>query len=418
MEYGCSKQILTTQEVKSESSIPSQVIFINSHPIQYFVPLYQFLNRYGITTACWYCSDENVNGHFDRQFGKNIDWDIPLLEGYSFRFFRNWARKPSIYNGFFGLINPGLWWALVKHPPAVVVVHGWASLTNVVSIIISRLRGHTVCLRGESPWNQELLKTRMNRVLKSILLQTFLFKWPNYFLYIGNQNRMFYERMGVSRQKLIFAPYAVDNSRFQSESAIWKRERTALRESLNLQPDATIYLFCAKLIEKKRPQDLISAFARVVNPNKMLVLVGEGELRTTLERQIDVLGLRNVKLVGFVNQSEIAKYYAAADIFVMTSGIGETWGLSVNEAMNFGMPIVVSNVAGCASDLVQEGETGFTYPCGDVAALHFALEHVQRLVHQNQSIKWINRYSFQTIADGLAPIVGETFSNLEQSRKS
>jgi len=58
-----------------------------------------------------------------------------------------------------------------------------------------------------------------------------------------------------------------------------------------------------------------------------------------------------------------------ADVFVMCSGEGETWGLSVNEAMNFEKPVIVSKTCGSCSDLVRHGENGFAFGTGDIAGL-------------------------------------------------
>ena len=74
-------------------------------------------------------------------------------------------------------------------------------------------------------------------------------------------------------------------------------------------------------------------------------------------------------MVGFLNQQRIATAYAAADALVLPSNGGETWGLVVNEAMACGVPAIVSDQVGCAPDLITEGETGFSFPCGEVAAL-------------------------------------------------
>jgi glycosyltransferase involved in cell wall biosynthesis len=76
-----------------------------------------------------------------------------------------------------------------------------------------------------------------------------------------------------------------------------------------------------------------------------------------------------VTISGFVNQRELPDWYAAADALVLPSDSRETWGLVVNEAMAAGLPVVVSDAAGCSVDLVREGENGFTYASGDVTAL-------------------------------------------------
>ena len=101
------------------------VIFINSHPIQYFAPMYKYMNEHAVNTKAWYCSDESIKGGLDKQFGVDVKWDIPLLEGYAYRFFKNYSWKPSHANGFFGLINLGIITQLFKIPKSVIIVHGW-----------------------------------------------------------------------------------------------------------------------------------------------------------------------------------------------------------------------------------------------------------------------------------------------------
>jgi glycosyltransferase involved in cell wall biosynthesis len=376
------------------------VIFVNSHPIQYFAPLYKYLNDHGVKTSCWYCSDENVKGHVDRQFGRKVEWDIPLLDGYDYKFFPNRSFRPSLYNGFFGLFNPGMIRALFREPKSVIVVHGWAYITHVLVIIFARLRGHKVCLRGESPLNQELMRSGTNRLFKDLFLRSFLFLFPRRFLYIGEQNRMFYEYYGVASRKLSFMPYAVDNDRFR-KAAAQNKDKRALRTELGLPVNALVYLYAAKLISKKRPMDLIKAYGQVASENKCLVMVGDGDLLTEAREYVKTNNLPSVYFVGFINQSEIPKYYAAADVFVLCSGVGETWGLSVNEAMNFGLPVVVTDVAGCSSDLVKENDNGFVVPCGDIAALSKALTDVAGLKDHNTSKEIINQYSYETIMNTL-----------------
>lgn len=381
------------------------IIFINSHPIQYFAPLYSYLNKEGLNVACWYCSDENVKGHMDKQFGTHVTWDIPLLEGYSFRFFKNRSWKPSLYNGFFGLFNPGMIRALFKEPKSIIIVHGWAYFTNILTIIFARLAGHTVCLRGESPLNQELLKSRKNRWIKSLLFRGFLFPFIHRFLFIGSQNKAFYKYYGIQEDRLVFVPYAVDNNRFQEAATQLLPQKKQLRAQLGLPVDSKIILFTAKFIDKKRPMDLLKAYAALSVEEKCLVMVGEGTLRLTMERYIQENHLKNIFLPGFINQSEIVKYYASADLFVLCSGEGETWGLSVNEAMNFNLPLVVSDLAGCSIDLVKEGKNGFVVPVGNISALSSAIADLFHVLNESQSRKIISDYSYLQILKSMNHIV-------------
>jgi glycosyltransferase involved in cell wall biosynthesis len=386
-----------------ESQQRKKVIFINSHPIQYFVPLYQYLTRNGMETECWYCSDENIHGHFDRQFGTRVAWDIPLLEGYTSRFFPNKSWKPSLYNGFFGLINPGLWRAFRNEKKSVVVVHGWNYLTHVMAIVWGKIMGHEICLRGESPLNQEMMKSSSNRFIKKILLQGFLFRFVNRFLFIGEQNKAFYKYYGVPENKLLFAPYSVDNERFSKSAS--DLDKTQVRSELGLPQDAFVVLFTAKFIDKKRPMDLLQAFETLQIRNKFLVMVGDGDLRSAMETfAVEKNILDKIRLTGFVNQTEIVKFYAAADVFVLCSGLGETWGLSVNEAMNFDLPVIVSKTAGSSGDLVRSG-SGYVFEEGNINELASALTRCYSKEQSFDPRSVVSQYSFERIARSLETVI-------------
>jgi glycosyltransferase involved in cell wall biosynthesis len=133
-----------------------------------------------------------------------------------------------------------------------------------------------------------------------------------------------------------------------------------------------VFASSAKLIARKRPFDLVDAVAalRRRGADVHALFVGDGEDRAATERRAVTMGIGDaMTIAGFVNQRELPDRYAAADALVLPSDSRETWGLVVNEAMAAGLPVVVSDAAGCAVDLVRDGENGFTYACGDVAAL-------------------------------------------------
>jgi glycosyltransferase involved in cell wall biosynthesis len=380
--------------------ILKNIIFINSHPIQYFAPLYKYLNQHEVPTACWYCSNETLTGHHDRQFNAEVKWDVPVLDGYPFRFFKNYSLRPSFYHGFFGLINLGMIAELFRQPPSIIIVHGWAYCSHVLVLLFGRLAGHTICLRGETPLNQEVAKGIRNQLTKKIILKQFLFRFVHWFMFIGRQNNLFYRYLGVNESKLLFTPYAVDNDRFQLAARQWIHQKPTLRKELGLPQHARIILFVGKYIQKKRPLDILAAYEKLSLPDVCLVMVGEGELRMEMENFIREHSLNQVYLTGFVNQKDIEKYYAVADIFVMCSGEGETWGLSVNEAMNFGLPIVVSDMTGCAFDLVVDGKNGFVFKTGDVDGLALRLEMAFQLT-VTDGTELIKRYSFSSILSAL-----------------
>jgi len=383
------------------------IIFINSHPIQYFAPLYKFMNEHGVKTKAWYCSDESIRGGMDKQFGVEVKWDIPLLDGYEYSFFKNYSPKPSHFGGFLGLINLGLIRQLFKIPKSVIVIHGWHYFTHFFVLMLGRLMGHTICLRCEMPQNQEVLKKGWKMKIKAMGLKYILFPRINYFLFIGTQNRLFYKSYGIDDRQLIFCPYSVDDRRFRKEFQKLKPAVGGIRKRLGVPDNAKIILYSGKYMEKKRPMDLLKAFNQLNNGDCWLIMVGEGGLRKEMEQFIAEKQLTRVILTGFVNQSQVSEYYAISNVFVMCSSIGETWGLSVNEAMNFGLPVIISDVTGCAEDMVKNGDNGYVFETGNIDQLALKLSEVlvkNNLLRSTRPETIVDKHSYSTITENIRPL--------------
>ena len=361
----------------------SKIGIFTSHPIQYQVPFFKYMQESGkIHPVVYFQNNTGVDRPvYDPEFGKEIKWDIPLLAGYESYFL---AESPSLYSIF------------KKNQFDAVIIYGWNSILNFKVIFFAKLFRVKVLLRAESPLNQELLKgNSLKQIFRKLFLK-FLFKFIDRFLYIGIENRKFYEYYGVPENKLVFVPYAVDNDRFFAQASELRPNRRASREELGIKDGDFTVLFVGKLIDKKRPMDLLMAYEMLARENKSLIFVGDGNLRESLEKYVLDKKILGVHFVGFKNQTEIGKYYSMADVFILPSGIGETWGLVVNEAMCFGLPVIVSDIVGCGPDLVKDGESGYIYQCGKPTELSDKL----KLVADNSepraaSAQTVRRYGYK-----------------------
>lgn len=352
-----------------------KITYILSHPIQYFAPLLGALAKVA-DLEVYYLSDASIKGQKDAGFGKSITWDTPLLEGYTAFFLRNFGRKGNPDNHFWDVFNPGVVRVIRKRKRSVVVVNGWTYSSTLLAILSSKLFGRKVWLRAENPMNQELRKSRQVLFLKRVFLKHLLFRYfIDKCLYIGTESRKFFEYYGVGEDRLIYTPYAVDNAFFSAAYHQWKGRTAELKQKLGLPLNRKIILFAGKYTPKKRPLDLLEAFRQMQPADDLLVMVGEGGLRPEMERLAGAEAVKGkVVLTGFVNQSQIPLYYSVADVFVMCSGMGETWGLSVNEAMNFAKPVIVSDTCGCSADLVRHGQNGFVFEEGNIGQLKTYLQ--------------------------------------------
>jgi len=362
-----------------------KLAILTSHPIQYQAPLFQLLAKEKmVDLTVYFCWDFGVKESYDKEFSKSLQWDIPLLDGYKHTFLKNYSLRPS--SDFLGQINPGIIFELARKQYDAILILGWNSFTNWLAFFAAKISGTKILLRAENPLNQELLKPKWKRAIKKILFGKILFPVIGAFLYIGQQNKKFYQYYGVPEEKLFFVPYAVDNERLMKAHERLKGEREKLRMDIGVKKDAFVILFVGKLIDKKRPMDLLRAYEILANGKLQiamsykplaLVFVGDGALRKELEQYTKKQNIPDVYFEGFKNQTELPKYYTIADVFVLPSGVGETWGLVVNEAMCFGLPVVVSDTIGSAYDLlIGNEENGFMFKEGNIVELSAKLSRV------------------------------------------
>jgi glycosyltransferase involved in cell wall biosynthesis len=204
-----------------------------------------------------------------------------------------------------------------------------------------------------------------------------LFAQIEAFLAIGTLNREFYRFYGAEQAKIFQVPYTVDNQYFSMKTSEFRERRAELRATYGLG-DQVVFLFAAKMIPKKQPLELLQAFRMLHDvPQAALLMVGDGELREQAEKYVTEHNLVNVHFVGFVNQSQLPKYYAMSDVFVRPDGVYQgDWGLTVNEAMAAGLAVIATDKIGASVDLIRNNQNGFKVRFGDLQDLAGAIRKI------------------------------------------
>jgi len=160
------------------------------------------------------------------------------------------------------------------------------------------------------------------------------------------------EQRGV-RKKIEVLPTGLDWKKFQ------KGAREAKRHELGLSKNEIALLFVGRLEKEKNIEFIMETVVYLLKKfdNLRLIIVGEGSLRMYCQKYLRKQRLETRgNLVGLVSQAEIQDYYAAGDIFLHAS-ITETQGVTINEAMAAGLPIVAVRSSGI-SDAISAGRTG------------------------------------------------------------
>lgn len=380
-----------------------KLAIITTHPIQYYAPVFKLLsNNKNLNIKVYYTWGEGSLNKFDPGFKQKIEWDLPLLEGYQYDWVLNVSKNPGTHR-FGGIVNPTLISDIKLWKPDAVLIYGW-SFSSHLKIIRHFHNKVPIYFRGDSTLidNQSGFKS----ALKTVLLK-WIYKHINFAFFVGTNNKSYFKKYGLKEKQLIFAPHAIDNERFSIDR---KNEAIQLRRKLGINYDAILILFAGKLEDKKAPLDLLEAFIALKNKNVHLLFVGNGILENRVK---DVSsGYENLHFLDFQNQSYMPVVYQACNIFCLPSiGPNETWGLTINEAMACGKPILASNKVGGAVDLVIPGVNGEIFKAGIVGDLKEKLELLLEKEKEGLKImgesskKIIEQWSFEIQANIIANYV-------------
>ena len=375
---------------------------VASHPVQYQAPWYRALARV-VDLHVFFAHRIQPGDHARSGFGVAFEWDTPVLEGYSHSWLKNVSRRPGVEH-FRGCDTPDVGTQLALGKFDAVAVNGWQLLAYWQAIRAAGRANVATMVRGDSQLTAPIgaMRRSAKRVVYPHLLKAF-----DAYLAVGDRNEAYYRHYGVPAAKIFRSPHCVDNEFFAQAADSARRATGGARAALGLAPGAVVFAFAGKLIEKKRPLDFLAALDAVRQsiPDAAGLVVGDGPLRDAMESHCRA-HRTPCTMVGFMNQQRIATAYAASDALVLPSDGGETWGLVVNEAMATGIPAIVSDQAGCMPDLIADGSTGYSFPCGDVAVLADRMRRIAELPDRGRSmrpavLKRIDGYSPGAAAAGV-----------------
>jgi glycosyltransferase involved in cell wall biosynthesis len=347
-----------------------------------------------INIKVFYTWGQSAKEKFDPGFGKKVDWDIPLTDGYPYEWVKNASPNPGSHH-FKGIINPDLISRLNTWQPDAILIFGWAYQSHL-KVLRHFKNKIPVYFRGDSTLLDP--QNRFKAPLRSLFLK-WVYRHIDHAFYVGANNKAYFKKYGLKDEQLSFAPHAIDNDRF----AINRHDDTLkLRQSMDINTGDTIILFAGKLEEKKSPQLLLDAFLNLKLSNTHLVFVGNGILEDVLKANDN----KNIHFIDFQNQSIMPVVYQTCDLFCLPSkGPGETWGLAVNEAMACGKPVLVSDKVGCAVDLVTK-DNGIVFKSEDVEDLTSSLKKLlanrkQLIEYGQQSELLIKNWNFANVAKAI-----------------
>jgi glycosyltransferase involved in cell wall biosynthesis len=344
-----------------------RLAIVTSHPIQYYAPIFRTLVK-DVALEVFFAHRATAIEQAEAGFGTEFEWDSDPLSGYSHTFLTNIASSPSTSH-FAGCDTPSITEHITKGQFDAVLVFGWYLKSFLQAIVAAKRARLPVLVRGDSQLAMPgtIVKKLVKTVTFPALLRVF-----DAALFVGQRSREFYRHYHYPENRLFFSPHCVDNKWFSALGTPEAGQRLRAKHGIALTEP--VVLFAGKLIDFKRPLDVIAA-AGILTANGRPVSVmvaGSGPLGDQMKARAQSEGVRLISL-GFQNQTAMPACYAAANLLVLPSTARETWGLVANEALACGCPIILSREVGSGPDLAADGSAGCVFPTGDVGALADAI---------------------------------------------
>ena len=384
-----------------------KLFYFAPHPVQYHVGIYRELAKVDrLDFKVIYEDDFGLMPTYVDEFKSEIKWDIDLMKGYPSEFMKNYGSRSR--GGFFARVNIGIFGQIIKGKPDVILLKGYTTVSDWLVMILGLASKTKIIFRGEAVINMHNKPCLLKKIIKKLVITKWL-SLCDAVMFSCAGNKKYFKYYGVPDSKLFPIPCAVDNAFFRGYESLYSRKKSAIRAKIGIPEDNLVVLFSARFTTRKRPLDLLNAISKIDNTNITVLFVGDGPEREIIE---DFVKNNRISAVftGFVNQSEISKYYSISDLSIVISDYDPS-PKAMNEAMNFRLPIIVSDTVGTAQDLIKDDNNGFIVGVGDIdtisSKIDFFNKNRDELTRMGQnSFDIVEKWNFIEDVKGIGQAIG------------
>jgi 1,2-diacylglycerol 3-alpha-glucosyltransferase len=369
-----------------------RVLILSEIISPYRIPVFNALARHdGVDLHVVFLSETDAGLRQWRVYKDEIHFSFEVLPSARFR-----AGRGSL------LLNWKLRSCLKKFAPDTIICGGYNYIASWEALWWAKNHDAELILWSES--NRQDARAGLEWVES---LKVYFLSRCDRFVVPGKASFEYLQSLGSPDDSISIAPNAVDNNWFQMQAESVREQSSEFRMKLELPTRFLLYV--GRLVPEKGVFDLLAGYAELdlsVRSSIGLVFAGNGPSKGELECQAQQVSPGMVCFPGFLHREDIAGLYALADALILPTHT-DPWGLVVNEAMACGLPIIVTNVAGCSADLVEDGWNGFVVPPNDSEELRAAMEsllldsQLRQRMSMHSALR-IRDYSPEACAEGLA----------------
>lgn len=330
-----------------------KVLYCNPSFWDYRLPFYNRLNElfkgefYVIYSPKRYCGRERLLDKIKAVLGKNaLPYENEPMFDVHTRSFNHFSEGHQQIPFPFGLLR-----RIRKVRPDVLITEGFFQWTPLV-VLYGFLFRVPVFMGYERTLHTERNSGKLRKWHRQ-----FTDWFIRGYLVNGSETKKYLLSIGVKESKIHIGGMSADSEGLRKGIASLAADEKETMLAKYKKKDGIVFFFCGALIERKGVEPLLKAWQRYTqtHPNDTLLMVGGGELESKLRKEFG--SIPAVFIEGRKEYSEVCKYYAIADVFILPT-IEDNWSLVIPEAMSCGLPVATSIYNGCHSELIQEGENG------------------------------------------------------------
>jgi len=239
-----------------------------------------------------------------------------------------------------------------------IIVGGYSSPTAILAMVWLRL--HRIPFYMEVDGGLIRQEGKLKYLVKKTLVCL-----ANRWLSTGVYTSRYLLHYGAKKEKIDCYPFSSLYETDILKEPVSQQEKKQLREALGI-PEANMVLAIGQFIHRKGFDVLMGAAAGLDEHTGVYIVGGEATEGYCQLRE--KLGADNVHFLGFQKKDVLAQYYKAADLFVLPTR-EDIWGLVINEALAYGLPVITTDRCVAGLELIEDGVNGYVVPVEDAQAL-------------------------------------------------
>lgn len=276
----------------------------------------------------------------------------------------------------------------------IIIVGGYSTPIGMLSINYMNLKKIPFILNvdgGFIPKKENFIK----KVIKKYYISS-----ARYWLSTGKETTEYLINYGANFEKIFIYPFTSLLQKDLLEYPISYSAKKKLKSKLHISEEKII-LSVGRFIYKKGFDVLLRACRGI--PSCYGVYIVGGEPTEEYIKLKQDFNLTNVHFIGFKSKKELKQYYMASDLFVLPTR-QDVWGLVINEAMAYGLPVITTNKCIAGLELIKNQENGFIVPINNAEILADKIneilgnEIILKKIAEN-NLKKIKKYTIENMAD-------------------